>query len=342
MTRPLSIAIHGAGAVGSALAARLMAADLPPEVSVTLIARGTRLGQLRKNGLSLTDLTGRIDVFPAAVAERAIRPVDILFLCVKGHAIADALTEDLPYVTAETVVIPLVNGIPWWYFADTAQPRAVSAVDPDGRLLSMLDSRQILGCVVYMTAELDAEGMVTAHSPHQLVIGPATGPITDTHKRVATLLECAGVKTTLTPTIRETIWQKLTLNLATNPLSALTGASVAQISQDPALMSVARAIADEVKATAHAWGAEVPGYEEFRTRLRLAGDFPTSMLQDARAGRPLETGSICQAPLDLAAEAGVAMPLTRNIVHLLRHVAPGCHSSQTLGEPHERPLSRIA
>lgn len=327
MTRPLHIAIHGAGAVGSALAARLLAAEGTAEAAITLLARGKRLASLRQSGLTLTDLSGRVTLPSVPATERLSRPVDILFLCVKGHDIAEALREDMPWIGPETLVVPLVNGIPWWYFVDQAQPRPVPAVDADGSLLKLLDPAQILGCVVYMTAEMNLQGQVTAHSPHRLILGPATGPVTEAHRRAASLLERAGVATVVTSNIREAIWQKLSLNLATNPLSALSGASVAEIAQTPDLIRIARTIADEVAAIAAAWGSKTLTASEFDEKLRFAGNFPTSMLQDVRAGRSPEFGPICQAPLDLADEAGIAMPTTRDIFNQLQQALTDTPSS---------------
>ncbi len=74
-------------------------------------------------------------------------------------------------------------------------------------------------------------------------------------------------------------------------------------------------------ATGHAAGvdADLP-LDEFLERTRAFADQRTSMLQDLDAGRPLELGPILDAPLEVAAALGVAVPATRRIaalVHLL-------------------------
>jgi 2-dehydropantoate 2-reductase len=54
---------------------------------------------------------------------------------------------------------------------------------------------------------------------------------------------------------------------------------------------------------------------------RKAGPFETSMLQDYRAGRPLELDAIANSVLELAGKVGGHMPTTRLLVDLCAHRA---------------------
>lgn len=309
MTRP-SIAIVGAGAIGSILAARLAQSG----ADVRLVARGARLTQIRQDGLRIRDLDGELTVqVPVTAALSA--PVSVLFLCVKGPAIEAAIRDNLAGMGPDTRVVPLVNGIPWWFFDDLGHP--VRAVDPDGALFDLVPFDQIVGSVTMMTAAFDDDGTVVSTIPHKLALGPTT-PNGPRPVDLADEITAAGITLDRADHIRPLVWQKLALNLATNPLSALTGQTLEQIAADPASLARATAIAVEAETLAAAWGCPIDIAAHMPAQLARAGAFRTSMLQDADAGRPLELAPICDAPLELAEARAVPMPETRALLRELR------------------------
>ncbi len=302
---PPRIAIIGAGAIGSVLAARLCGAGL----DVTLVARADRLDTIARDGIRLTDLEGDHHVRPA-VTERLEAPVSVVFLCVKAAALAPAIRQNLAGIGPETRVVPLVNGIPWWFFDDLGH--AVEAVDPGGKLLAMVPFEQIVGAVTLMTASFDGDRLVST-IPHHLALGP-TVPDGPRPVDLADALDAAGIAIDRADYVRPLVWHKLGLNLATNPLSALTGETLAQIAANPASLARATSVAQELEALAAAWGAEVSVSEGLGEKLAKAGNFRTSMLQDAEAGRPLELAPIVHAPLELAEARNIPMPETRRLL----------------------------
>ncbi|MFD2236583.1 ketopantoate reductase family protein [Aureimonas populi] len=314
-----AITIIGAGAIGSFLATRLAEAGL----ATTLVARGARLEQLRARAPALCGGAkghrGRIDPAP-----RATGPADILFLCVKAHALREALAANGAANGPGTTVVPLVNGIPFWHFADRPEgERSVPVIDPEGAILAAAGPHAVLGCVTYIAAELTGDGDVLSPTAPRLALGPARAGGPD-GRAVAALAARAGIDVERPRDIRSAVWHKLAINLATNPLSALTDTSVGEIAANAELLAIAADIAAEVRALAAAYGFDTGlSAEGLAETMAAANDFSTSMRQDARAGRPLELGAICHAPLALAARAGVAMPVTRSIVHLLAASAPG-------------------
>lgn len=158
------IAIIGAGAIGSVLACRLQAAGTP----VTLVARGARHDTIARDGLTLQDLDGSHHARPT-LTRRLEAPVSAVFLCVKAAALEPAIRENIAGIGPETRVIPLVNGIPWWFFDDLGH--AVDAIDPGGRLLNLIPFHQIVGAVTLMTAGFDGEDLRST-IPHLLALGP--------------------------------------------------------------------------------------------------------------------------------------------------------------------------
>jgi 2-dehydropantoate 2-reductase len=345
------ICVAGVGAVGSTIAARLLAAGH----EVRLLARGTRLAQLRTRGLEV-NFAGERFTAPVTASDHAEFGVqDIVFTAAKAHGLEALLPQLEPLIGPHTLLVPLVNGIPFWYFHGTHGRFAgdtVAAVDPRGALHDLLretpsDARgsagalgaaHLLGCVLYVTARLEPTGEVAVMGGQRLVVGDIdAGAATDAASsapgafppaaaphaaELAALLSRAGLATTATPRIRDSLWTKVALNLATNPLSVVTGATLVDMFTDPRLLGVVSAVLTETARVAEGHGATATmTLDEMLATGRNAGAFETSMLQDYRAGRPLELGAIASSVLELADKIGEQMPTTRIIVDLCAHRA---------------------
>ena len=315
----MRLCIAGAGAIGGVLAARL--AHSGQEVSV--IARGATLAAIRGRGLTLRDLSGEIHVDVPASDQADFGPQDAIFLCAKTHQLAGMLALCAPMTGPDTVIVPAINGLPWWYFHAEGGPQAgrhIEAVDPGGALLAMTPLARIVGCVLYMTAQAAAPGMVESNSPHKLILGEPGGPAGDRVRRLCDALNAAGITAQPSDRIRDNVWSKVTANLSSNPVSVAAGdATLEQIYGPGPLRSVASGIIDETIAVAHAYGARLTETRDaMLDRAAKLGPFRTSMLQDFLAGRPLELAAIGDAVLELARRHGISMPVTEAVLAITR------------------------
>lgn len=316
---PMRVCIAGAGAIGCTLTARLVESGQP----VSLLARGRTLAALRENGIRLTDLDGEHRVAVSASDDcRALGEQDLLFICTKAPALAGLLPELAPLIGPDTVVVPVVNGVPWWYFHGLEGRFArhrVEAVDPGGRLSASLDLRHVLGCVVFITAESCAPGVVRSNNPHLMIFGEPDGQLSERLERVRALIAAAGIEARATERIRDQLCTKIIANLTSNPLSVVTGATLEQLYGQAELKTVVGKILQETLLTAAAYGARIAF--DPQTFLELGagmGAVRTSMLQDYEHGRPLELAAIGDAVVELAGYQGLAMPTTRDILALAR------------------------
>jgi 2-dehydropantoate 2-reductase len=124
----------------------------------------------------------------------------------------------------------------------------------------------------------------------------------------------AGFKAPITTRIREEIWVKILGNLSFNPISALTGATLAGMVRDPDVADLVKNIMMEATAVAAKIGIEMPVTIERRMEgAAKIGEHKTSMLQDLEAGRPIELEAIVGAVLEMGDRLGVAMPHTRAV-----------------------------
>jgi len=312
------ICVAGCGAIGGVLATRLAAAG--HEVSV--LARGAQLVEICKVGLRLTDLAGTVNVKVAASDKARFGAQDVVFVSCKAHAMGSMLPLIKPLVGENTVIVPTINGIPWWYFQGQGGPlegQAVPAVDPDGALLGALPWTRIVGCVVYMAAEVRAPGCIVAISPHRMILGEPSNQPSERAALLCRLLNAAGIAATATERIRDEIWTKLLGNLASSPLSVLTGATLEDQAGDPDLRAIFLGIGREILAVGATYGAsfavDPTGMAEICRKL---GPFKTSMLQDFEKGRPLELAAIGDTVVELASKHDIPMPVTRAILSLTR------------------------
>lgn len=302
--------IIGGGNIGTAMAALLSRGG----AEVTLAARGARAAAVRADGVALDDRGTRIEA-RVAVAETLTEPVDALFLCVKAQGLGTAVAANRAAIAPETLVIPMVNGLPFWFFAGPEGIGQVPYLDPRGDLAAILDPAQVLGAVLLMTVRMDDTGCAISSNTPTLSLGAVAGGADPARiEQLVALLEAGGVRTDLSDDIRQKVLVKLLANLATNPLTSLTGATLREVGRDPALREVALMLAGEFREWAAGCGYDLPGDDWLVDLLIDAGEFPTSMLQDARAGRALELDAICRAPLELARRDGGDMPLLARLI----------------------------
>ncbi|MDT7839038.1 ketopantoate reductase family protein [Aquabacterium sp. OR-4] len=323
---PWRVMVAGAGAIGCLLAARLAAAGH----AVDLLARGRGAQALREHGITLHDLDGtwRVTAGHHSAGLRVLHtplsaapeggPPDLLLLCSKSQDLLALAEAVAPAIGPHTLVLPLVNGVPFWFFHGQGgrfDGRAVQAVDPGGRLLRLLPLPQLLGAVVFITAECTSPGQVQARNPHLLMLGEPAGGLSPRLARVAAMLEAAGIATRPLERIRDKLWTKLVANLTSNPLSVVTRTTLHTIYSDPVLLDTVRAVMHEALLVAAAHGARLEiDPIEFVQLGAAMGAVRTSMLQDFERGRPLELAAIGEAVVELAGLYQLPMPATRTLL----------------------------
>ena len=309
----MRFAIYGAGAIGAFLGAKLSAAG----EDVTLIARST-LPAMRANGVRVVSAQGEFTAYPAVVADpREAGPVDFVFLTVKAQSLTQIAPQMAPMLGQDTAVVSAQNGIPWWYFQRYSGALAgthLESVDPGGVIAGAVDPARIIGCIIYPATEMRSPGVIEHLEGDRFSIGELDGTTTERCRNLARALIKAGLKCPIRPDIRRDLWVKLLGNMAFNPLSALTRATMVEIATHPQASAVARAMMAEADAVARALGVEVPVTVDQRMAgAEKVGHHKTSMLLDAEAGKPLELESVVGAVVELGDRLGIPMPQTKTI-----------------------------
>jgi 2-dehydropantoate 2-reductase len=322
----MRICIVGAGAVGGYIASLLAFSEA---ADTSVLARGATLAAVHRHsldhdgphsgGLRVQTNDGVVTVAVRAAGSAAeLGPQDVVVLAVKAQSAPAAVTSLGPLLGPSTVVLPTMNGVPWWFFDQIdgvggfGGPCAgmhLSSVDPGGAMARVVPVSRVLGVVVHFSASSPAPGVVRHFSGDRLIIGEPSGVASARLEAVAEVLREAGFTVDVSNRIRQDAWYKLWGNLTVNPVSALTGATSGQILDD----SLVRAFCESAMMEAREIGArigcpiaELPADRNAVTRK--LGDFRTSMLQDALAGRPLELDALTGAVREIGAIVGVPTP----------------------------------
>ena len=317
----MKILIYGAGAIGSYLGGLLTEVGQ----DVTLMARGAQLEALSAHGL-IVGCHGQADRKTHVMARArgdCHGPYDLIIVTLKSMHREASAADISSLLAADGVAVMIQNGLPWWYLdgADSPLPGAhLSCLDRTGKLRSGLPLAQVIGAVIYKPVMQIGPGRIflPEAAPASLVIGEVQNQKSSRLENIATLISQAGLPTTGTQNIRLVKWRKLMINLVWNSLCAITQSTSGRIAASEKAAVLVRNIIAEGLAVAHSVGMDLSldADEELR---RVAGnmDQQPSMLQDVRAGRPLECDAIVNAVVELASFTGVPVPTLKSIAACL-------------------------
>ena len=307
----MKIAVVGAGAIGGYLGAKLSVAG----EDVTFIARNRNLAAIQDQGFRLILEDGSTLHAPAVRAVEQMAdagPQDAVLLTVKAHQVRELLPALRSLFGPKTMVVTMINGVPWWYFQKLSGPyqgRAVSSVDPEGALAANIEVERLIGSVVYPAAELVEPGLVRVIEGNRFTLGELDGSRSERIEALSAAFMRAGFKSPVSRDIRAELWVKLWGNLSFNPISALTHATLQDICRFPLTRTLAERMMTEAQAVAEALGVK------FKITLaqRLAGAeavgaHKTSMLQDVEHGRALELEALVGAVVELGQITGTPTP----------------------------------
>jgi 2-dehydropantoate 2-reductase len=302
----MKICVVGAGAIGGMLGAKLALSGN----EVTLILRGANLAAVQQNGLKLIEEDGKeLLAQPiratSAIAEAGVQ--DVVILALKAHQVA-AVAADLPALMhADTRVITMQNGIPWWYFhklpgelGQRYQGTPVKAVDPDGIIAKYIPVDRVIGSVVYPASEVISPGVIKVIEGNRFTLGEIDGSDTPSIRAISDAFKAAGFKAPVISDIRSEIWLKLWGNLSFNPISALTHATLEDICVFPATRELAANMMREAQTIGEKLGVQFKVSLEKRINgAQAVGQHKTSMLQDVELGRPIELEALVGSVIEL-------------------------------------------
>ena len=315
----MKFCIVGAGAIGGYLGARLALAG----EEVAFIARGANRDAIEARGIRVV-YPDREEVAPARAFdsfERAGKH-DVVLLTLKAHQLGEVAPRIEALCHDDTVVMPMQNGIPFWYFSRLKGPledRALESVDPGGRISGAIPARRIVGSVVFVAAERVGPGVVRYTGNNIVPVGELDGTRTPRVEAISQAFTRAGFDSQVLDDIRSEVWLKLWGNVSFNPISALTRAVLCDICTDPDGRDLVARMMGEAQAVGEKLGAKfrIPVDKRIAAAERV-GRHKTSMLQDVEARRPLEIDALVGSVVEMGELVGVETPTIRAMYQAVR------------------------
>jgi len=330
-TRTMKIAIAGLGAIGGWIAARLLAAGERPVALVT----ARHLAPLERHGLRLRAGSDE-QSWPIRASDVAgdLGVQDLIVVACKGTALGAVAPALAPMIGPQTLILSAMNGVPWWFFHGLAPAMAgepLQSVDPGGAISRALPPQQVIGGVVHIAASMPEPGIVIHDFGQRVIVGDpmarrpnggagnASVASGDRSAAIGALFRKAKIDAPVAPDIHREVWSKLWGNMTMNPVSALTGSTMATILADGHARTFMAQAMVEAGTVGERLGIAVPmtPAERFELAAQL-GNFKTSMLQDVEAGRPIELDALVGAVIEIAVRVAVPVPTIAALMGLAR------------------------
>jgi 2-dehydropantoate 2-reductase len=291
----LKVAVMGAGAVGCYFGGMLARAGH----EVTLIARPQHVEAIESDGLRMETKTFDERVRMHASSDpAAVQGAQLVLFCVKSADSENAGAQLKPYLSGETVVLCLQNG-----------------VDNADRLRPVVPHAEVAAAVVYVGTEMAGPGHVKHHGRGELVIDP-----TRHLPELAKTLAAAGVPTDVSDNVRGALWVKLILNCAYNAVSAIAQKPYGETVQGAGILDLMRDVVEECKAVAQAEGVTLQGDVDAAIR-RIVETIPaqySSTAQDIARGKPTEIDYLNGHIVKRGQALGIATPANRALWALVK------------------------
>jgi len=310
----MRIVVVGAGAIGAYAGALLQLSGQ----DVTLIARGQHLRAMQELGVRVRLDGKELHAWPRAIDDiAAAGPADLILLTLKAHSLTDMAPRIARIIGPETTVVTMQNGVPWWYFyrhCGELEGTHLESVDPGGIIQNSIDPSRVVGCVVYVATIISEPGVVTHIEGNRFSIGEPDGSRSDRCRAISDAFTKAGLRCPIRSNIRQEIWVKLMGNIAFNPISALTRATLLQIIECNETRILATCIMQEVQTISTRLGIDLGiSVEQRLAGAARVGHHKTSMLQDVEAGRPIEVEAIAGAVVELGLKLAIDTPCSQSV-----------------------------
>jgi 2-dehydropantoate 2-reductase len=299
---PVRIAIVGSGGVGGYFGARLAAAG----ANVTFIARGAHLEALRTRGLRIDSPKGDLHLPHVTATDETstVGPVDVVLFAVKLYDTESATHMLPPLIGADTVVLPLQNG-----------------VDAVTTLASVVGLPHVAGGVAYISAVVAEPGVIRHTAMDRLLFGELDGTRSPRLERLLVACREGGFQATLSEHIDVDIWSKFVRLSVLSGMTAVTRSPIGPLRDDPDLLAMVQAAVLEAMAVARKKGIALPAGaldDIVKMMQELPAQTKSSMLEDLERGRRLELPWLSGAVVRIGREAGVETPIHRFIETVLK------------------------
>jgi 2-dehydropantoate 2-reductase len=264
------------------------------------------VGAIRRSGLRVDGASGdRIVRVAATTSAAEIGEVDLVVVSTKAMDVRAASTAAMGLVGAETVVLPIQNGL-------GSADLVADIFGPE---------RTIVGVAGGFGASVVAPGHVHHEGMELLRLGERVGPVSERLERIAAVWRAAGFEVKTYDDVGPLVWEKLVCNVTFSATCAILDATIGEVLADPGAWAVASRCASEAYEVAGALGIEL-SFDDPVAYARAFGsripDARPSLALDLRAGRRTEIDVINGAIPRVGQSLGIATPVNETVTALVR------------------------
>jgi len=306
----MKVCVFGAGAIGGYLAALLARAG---NHDVSAVARGRQLAAMKDKGLTVRVGNEQWQT-PIRCTDNAAQlgAQDAVIVTLKAPTIAPAAASLKSLLGRDTAIAFVMNGIPWWYYYKHGGPRdgeRIDRLDPGGTIWDALGPQRVLGGVAYCSATLTSPGVIGIdYADSHFEFGEPDGSDSARLNSIVAAMNAAGATSTASRNIRERIWAKLVLNMATGPSAVLSKSPLRDVIAQEGMRDEVEAMLNEALAIARAAGMTFDLDTKAAVARIAKSAHKPSILQDLEAGRPMEIDALYGIPLEIGRASGVETP----------------------------------
>ena len=315
----MRIAVVGLGAMGGLIAAKLIQANH----EVCALARGETLAAVSRRGLVVEqDQAKNTYAIRASDQPEILGSQDLVIVSVKAPALPGLAASIARLRGQSGMVLTAMNGVPWWFFHGFGGPCGdlrLTSIDPHAALDTEIPRSANLGAVLHMSASTPEPAHVLHANGNRIILGEPGGGQSERLEHVCKMLNDAGFVAESSQRIQDDIWYKLWGNMTMNPVSAITGATIDKILDDPEVSRFCVSVMEEAKQLGERFGCHIEQSAQARNLLtRQLGAFKTSMLQDVEALRPVELDALLSVAQEIGRHLAFETPWINALLGLCR------------------------
>jgi 2-dehydropantoate 2-reductase len=292
----MRICVFGAGALGSAIGGLLARRN-----DVFLIGRRLHIEAIRNRGLVMEGDINATVKLPAFTDVSRVSPPELLLLTTKAFDTEAAIKECRPWLTKDTRVLTLQNGI--------GNFEALKAWKKD----------KAIGGTTTLGSTLCSPGKIRVSGLGRTVIG--SDEDTAYSKKLVRVFADSGIPARYSTNIISEIWAKAIVSAAINPLTAILRVPNGRLLESRVISRMVSEISEECERAALACSIELPLSHMYPRVCAVVKDTAknhSSMLQDVTRGGQTEIDQINGAFWRLSEEHGLDAPLNLTLTSMVQ------------------------
>lgn len=299
MAKNVKILVMGAGAIGSLFGGLI--ADVGHDV--LLVGRKKHVEKIKEKGLCISGLTEKIIKVKATTSPRNIE-ADFILFTVKSYDTEEAVKELSLSIKNNTIVISMQNGL-----------------GNEEKIANVIGFKHVISGVTSYGALFKEPGHIIHSGIGYTALGELDGKITERLREISDIFNNTGIETEISTDIRRKKWEKLVINAAINPITA-----IARVKNKALLGEGFRWIMEEavIEAVSVAKKEKMAIYDDIIEKVRevaeRTAENESSMLQDIKRGRKTEIEAINGEIVRKAEKKGLYTPVNKTLYQLVKSI----------------------